>query len=58
MEDITGHCPREAVSIMKQCWAVNPEDRPTFAGEHLPWLHGLRVVIFLVRCRQEVALSF
>eukprot|EP00070_Physeter_catodon_P027454 XP_028334348.1 receptor-interacting serine/threonine-protein kinase 1 isoform X2 [Physeter catodon] len=32
VEDVTEQCPQEAISIMKQCWAVNPEDRPTFAG--------------------------
>ncbi|KAJ8790616.1 hypothetical protein J1605_004589 [Eschrichtius robustus] len=32
VEDLAEHCPREAISIMKQCWAVDPDDRPTFAG--------------------------
>ncbi|XP_057411385.1 receptor-interacting serine/threonine-protein kinase 1 [Balaenoptera acutorostrata] len=32
VEDLAEHCPREAISIMKQCWAVHPDDRPTFAG--------------------------
>ncbi|XP_057554825.1 receptor-interacting serine/threonine-protein kinase 1 isoform X2 [Hippopotamus amphibius kiboko] len=31
VEDIIEHCPREVIAIMEQCWAVNPEDRPTFA---------------------------
>ena len=51
VEDLAEHCPREAISIMKQCWAVHPDDRPTFAGESV--VHDCvvsHVVIFLVRC--------
>uniref|UniRef100_A0A8C3WDR1 Receptor-interacting serine/threonine-protein kinase 1 n=1 Tax=Catagonus wagneri TaxID=51154 RepID=A0A8C3WDR1_9CETA len=32
VDDIIEFCPREVVDIMKRCWAVRPEDRPTFAG--------------------------
>lgn len=30
--DIIEYCPKEIISLMKQCWEANPELRPTFAG--------------------------
>ncbi|XP_011956742.1 receptor-interacting serine/threonine-protein kinase 1 isoform X1 [Ovis aries] len=32
VEDIIEFCPREVIDLMRQCWEVNPDDRPTFAG--------------------------
>lgn len=32
VEDIIEYCPKEIISIMKECWEANPEVRPTFAG--------------------------
>ncbi|XP_004711819.1 receptor-interacting serine/threonine-protein kinase 1 [Echinops telfairi] len=32
VEDIIEYCPKEIIALMKQCWAANPEVRPTFAG--------------------------
>uniref|UniRef100_A0A8D1YHK5 Receptor-interacting serine/threonine-protein kinase 1 n=1 Tax=Sus scrofa TaxID=9823 RepID=A0A8D1YHK5_PIG len=32
VDDIVEFCPREVVGLMKQCWALSPDDRPTFAG--------------------------
>uniref|UniRef100_A0AAA9RUQ4 Receptor interacting serine/threonine kinase 1 n=1 Tax=Bos taurus TaxID=9913 RepID=A0AAA9RUQ4_BOVIN len=32
VEDIIEFCPREVIDIMRQCWEVNPDNRPTFAG--------------------------
>lgn len=36
VEDIIEFCPREVIDLMRQCWEVNPDDRPTFAGESPP----------------------
>ncbi|MXQ96928.1 hypothetical protein E5288_WYG014893 [Bos mutus] len=33
VEDIIEFCPREVIDIMRQCWEVNPDNRPTFADE-------------------------
>ncbi|XP_008587229.1 PREDICTED: receptor-interacting serine/threonine-protein kinase 1 isoform X1 [Galeopterus variegatus] len=30
VEDIIEHCPKEIIHLMKLCWEVNPEVRPTF----------------------------
>lgn len=32
VEDIIEYCPKEIISIMKECWEANPEVRPTFTG--------------------------
>lgn len=32
VEDIIEFCPKEIISIMKECWEANPEVRPTFTG--------------------------
>ncbi|KAM5268985.1 receptor-interacting serine/threonine-protein kinase 1 isoform 1-T4 [Hipposideros larvatus] len=32
VEDIIEYCPKEIISIMKECWETNPEVRPTFTG--------------------------
>ncbi|XP_004432220.1 PREDICTED: receptor-interacting serine/threonine-protein kinase 1 [Ceratotherium simum simum] len=32
VEDIIEYCPKEIISLMKQCWEANPEVRPTFVG--------------------------
>lgn len=32
VEDIIEYCPKEIISIMKECWETNPEVRPTFPG--------------------------
>lgn len=59
VDDIVEFCPREVVGLMKQCWALSPDDRPTFAGEGalrgsaIPWLLSL-----LLGCWWEVALGF
>lgn len=33
VEDIIEYCPKEIISIMKECWEANPEVRPTFTGK-------------------------
>ncbi|XP_054447944.1 receptor-interacting serine/threonine-protein kinase 1 [Pteronotus mesoamericanus] len=30
--DIIEYCPKEIISLMKQCWEADPDVRPTFAG--------------------------
>ncbi|KAM8791436.1 receptor-interacting serine/threonine-protein kinase 1 isoform 2-T4 [Rhynchonycteris naso] len=31
VDDIIQHCPKEIISLMKQCWEADPEARPAFA---------------------------
>ena len=41
VEDIIESCPSEVIDIMRQCWEVSPDNRPTFAGESPPRRHPL-----------------